>query len=356
MPTNIYTVEIDGRQYDLEGDHPPSEAEARGAIGATTPKQATAPPAAATAGMMKPNTPNDSTFPTPDQLLNKWQESPALVARGARDVTRGNIAKGGNEMLGGAATFTAPVTIPATLGAAALAPVATAVGVGSGLLGGAASGATARKLGATPDQADLAQNLGGIAAGGLTARAYNNGPGIVEGLKQIGGISKIRAGGNIQAATQAAGAVPLNTEGVGQSGLRAMELQEAGGRMPRVVSMLMRRVTDPDQPDLTFAEARDYYSNLSRLSANEFGSLNPTMQRQVGAMRQALHEALTSAADTVGAGDQYASGMSEYAKAGRAGQYWDKNLKPLLGSLAKDALKGSALAGGGYEVWKRLNR
>lgn len=28
----IYTVEIDGAQYDLEGDHPPSEAEARGAV------------------------------------------------------------------------------------------------------------------------------------------------------------------------------------------------------------------------------------------------------------------------------------------------------------------------------------
>jgi hypothetical protein len=33
MPQNIYTVEIDGKQYVLEGDHPPTEAEARAAIG-----------------------------------------------------------------------------------------------------------------------------------------------------------------------------------------------------------------------------------------------------------------------------------------------------------------------------------
>ena len=36
----IYTVEIDGRQYDLQGDHPPSEAEARSAIGSTSPAPA----------------------------------------------------------------------------------------------------------------------------------------------------------------------------------------------------------------------------------------------------------------------------------------------------------------------------
>lgn len=41
----IYTVEIDGKQYDIEGDRPPSEAEARAAVGSvapeTTPKAAT---------------------------------------------------------------------------------------------------------------------------------------------------------------------------------------------------------------------------------------------------------------------------------------------------------------------------
>jgi hypothetical protein len=39
MPQHIYTVEIDGKQYDLEGDHPPTEAEARAAIGSpSTPE------------------------------------------------------------------------------------------------------------------------------------------------------------------------------------------------------------------------------------------------------------------------------------------------------------------------------
>jgi len=34
----IYTVKVDGKTYDLQGDHPPSEAEARDAIGAHQPK------------------------------------------------------------------------------------------------------------------------------------------------------------------------------------------------------------------------------------------------------------------------------------------------------------------------------
>lgn len=38
MPQKIYTVEIDGTQYDIEGDRPPTEAEARQAIGASKPE------------------------------------------------------------------------------------------------------------------------------------------------------------------------------------------------------------------------------------------------------------------------------------------------------------------------------
>lgn len=54
----VYTVELDGKQYDLEGDHPPSEAEARSAIGtsAPAPQKATPAPASATIGMMQPST------------------------------------------------------------------------------------------------------------------------------------------------------------------------------------------------------------------------------------------------------------------------------------------------------------
>lgn len=54
MPRSIYTVEIDGREFDIEGDRPPSEAEARAAVGAQP--TATPPPADATRGMLAPET------------------------------------------------------------------------------------------------------------------------------------------------------------------------------------------------------------------------------------------------------------------------------------------------------------
>lgn len=132
-----------------------------------------------------------------------------------------------------------------------------------------------------------------------------------------------------------------------------MELQQSGGRMPRVASQLMQRITNPDAGDLTFGEARDFYSNLSRMSANEFNSLNPTMQRQMGAMKEALHQALTAAAETVGKGEQYASGIKEYADSARAAARWNDTIKP---TLWKSLRRVADLAGigAGYDIARRV--
>lgn len=331
----IYTVEIDGKQYDLEGDHEPSEAEARQAVGSSAPKQATRPPASATIGMMQPSRPNDSTFPTPDQLLNKWQESPGVIARGASDVVHGNIAKGGNEMLGGAATLTAPVTIPATLGAAALAPVATAVGAGAGLLGGAASGAAARGLGATPDQEQLAETLGGLVAGGLGVKA-TGGPGIVENTKRFAGVSKERAGQNIGAALKAGqdAGVAVDTTNAADAGLRGIELKAAKYRMPQAAIELVDRTTDPGAAPLTAQEAHDFASNLSSLSVNEQNSIKPQMQAVVAKMAKGSRQALIDALDTIDKGDQYASGINEYRRAMVAGKAAGKAATAAVGGAA----------------------
>jgi hypothetical protein len=141
---------------------------------------------------------------------------------------------------------------------------------------------------------------------------------IPSGAAKLLGVSKERAGQNLQSVALKAKDAVVNAEGPGREGLRMLDLKAAGGRMPRAAEQFVRRVTDPSKPEITFSEARDFYSNLSRLSANEFNTLNPTMQRQVGAMREALHKALTDSAETVGMGGQYQSGMSEYARAAKA--------------------------------------
>jgi hypothetical protein len=165
-------------------------------------------------------------------------------------------------------------------------------------------------------------------------------PGVVaKGL----GISKVRAAENLTEAATAAKDVPVNMGTVAKEGERYRQLVTAGGRPTGAVTKLLRRLDDGEE--LTFESARDVYSNLSRLSANEFNSLNPTMQRQIGAMREALQAALTEAAGTVGKGDQYAAGVNEYAKSARAAAKWEELKPAVTKTLRRLAYAGAAGAG-----------
>ena len=191
-----------------------------------------------------------------------------------------------------------------------------------------------------PDQglgqkgAKLAENLGVISGG---ASMLDAAPGVIaRGL----GISRVRAGQNIARATEAARHVPLDVEATGKAGLRAMELQQAGATMPRVASRFMSRITDPEAGPLTFGEARDYYSNLSRMSSNDYSRMAPTMQRQIQQMRAALHDALVQGADTVGEGQRYAGAIREYRRGSQAAEHGRK----LLTRAGKATVGGA----GGY--------
>ncbi len=119
-----------------------------------------------------------------------------------------------------------------------------------------------------------------------------------------------------------------------------MQLGETGNYVPAVVRRFAQRVTDPKKAALTFEEARDYASTISKLSANEFGKLAPVVQLEVGAMRQALQTALTEAAGTVSKADEYTKGLREYARASKAGHFASE-----LTPSASDAMK---FLGGGY--------
>ena len=190
--------------------------------------------------------------------------------------------------------------------------------------------------------AELAAGANALVTAGKAA------PGIVA---RAAGISKARAGANLTSATNAAKDVALGTDDVAREGARALELQAAGASLPRAASRLMRRIGDADQP-LTFAEARDYYSNLSRLSLNDMGRLNPTMQRQIGAMTKALREALEQAAASVGKGEQYTAGMREYRRAAKAEEAWE-SVAPALWKTLKRFGAGAAAgvgAGGAYQA------
>lgn len=135
--------------------------------------------------------------------------------------------------------------------------------------------------------------------------------------------------------------VPIDVEGPGKAALRIHELSESGGSMPMAVRKFLNRITNPNKEILPYHEARDFYSNISRLSAAEQQRLTPVMKRAVGELRAALDAANEGAAGEVGKAELYRAAMKEYRRAA------------LLKEGAKKGAKyaaGTAGAGAAYKV------
>jgi hypothetical protein len=182
--------------------------------------------------------------------------------------------------------------------------------------------------------------------------------GIGEGLGLVGpyavskGLSLLprasRAATALDQVEQAAGHLPVDVNAPGKIALEAQQLARSGGRMPKVMSDFLRRVTDPNQPPLTFSEARNFYTNASKLSANETGNLTGPMLKKVGGFRAALNDSLTGGADQAGVGNLYRSGLKEYRQAMAL-----KSTGQQLKGVAQSQL-GKAIgvgAGGGFAAW-----
>ncbi len=135
--------------------------------------------------------------------------------------------------------------------------------------------------------------------------------------------SKARAAGNFQQVMGAAKNVPIDISEPGNAALRIVQLGERGGTAPRAVTQFVRRVTDPAKPTMTYEEARDFASNISRLSADEYNRLPPAMQREMIQLRVALNGSVAKAASAAGKGAEYAAAMKEYAQAARLAQLGD---------------------------------
>lgn len=124
-----------------------------------------------------------------------------------------------------------------------------------------------------------------------------------------------RAGKTFQAVMGAAKSQPVDVNAAGQIALRVQELADRGASMPMVVRKFLNRITSPTAGPMTYDEARDFSSNISRLSANEYQRLSPVVARQVGELRVTLNRAVADAAQAAGKGADYADAMKEYAQA-----------------------------------------
>jgi hypothetical protein len=169
----------------------------------------------------------------------------------------------------------------------------------------------------------------------------------------LAGRAGLRVFGNVEHAGQlfdtvrsAAGDTPIAiSDDVYNALTNIKQLADAGAKgTPGVASKLANRLSNVDE-ELYWDEARRFYTNISRLSANEYNSMAPQMQRAVGQLGQALGDVLKSTADSVGAGDQYLQAMSEYARS----KTWQQ-----LGSNAWQFLKRAAPTAVGIGAGGRL--
>ena len=76
------------------------------------------------------------------------------------------------------------------------------------------------------------------------------------------------------------------------------------------------------------------------------------VQREVGAMRQALQTALTEAAGTVGKAKEYTSGLSEYARSTKARKLASEHLPQAAKAIGRRVAEGAGVGLG----WKLFDR
>ena len=129
--------------------------------------------------------------------------------------------------------------------------------------------------------------------------------------------SAAKAGAKFQQVMSKAKNVSVDISGPGNLALEVAEKGARGGTTPRAVTGFIRRITDPEKGPLTYEEARDWASNISRLSADEFQRLTPVMRREMIRFRVALNQAVGRAAESVGEGKTYTSAMKEFSRAAK---------------------------------------
>ena len=191
---------------------------------------------------------------------------------------------------------------------------------------------------AKDDPAKTLGNLvGGADLGGIAAEA---GSPILSRIP-----TRAKAGNLFESVMKDAQDQPVNLNTSAPTLLRVRELADRGTSMPQAANKLLRRVTDPDQGPLTYREARDFASNLSRLSSGEAQKLTPIMKRQVGQLSHDFNQDIANAASDVGREEDYSKAMHDYAIASR--------LRNAAITGAKIAIP-TALGAAGYGLARKL--
>lgn len=200
--------------------------------------------------------------------------------------------------------------------------------------------------------------VGGVSQAGTIPLSFMGGPAgevVASGAATLGG----KVFGNAEKAGQlfnevaaAAKDQPIQlTDEVYNALKNIKDLADTGARgTPKVASRLANRLNNVDE-ELYWEEARRFYSNISKLSANEYQNMSPQMQSAVGQLGRALGGVLRDTAATAGKGDEYAEAMQLWGKS-KAWQQFGSNAWTFAKKAAPYAAgvgAGGRLAIGGLE-------
>lgn len=153
------------------------------------------------------------------------------------------------------------------------------------------------------------------------------------------------AGKLFTAISEDAGKVPVELTNSGEAASRLLDWQ--GKINPgSIVNKYLQRITSPSKGPLTYAEARDWYSVLGNLSAEEKTSLAPAVQRDLKMMVSGLKQDIGDAAGQVGRAADYYQAMGDYAKAARISD-WLEKATPYLKALGLGAAGAAGFRYGG---------
>jgi len=125
---------------------------------------------------------------------------------------------------------------------------------------------------------------------------------------------------------------------------------DTGSTLPQVINKFVTRIADLDEGPLTYKEARQFYSNVSDLSASERMASKGKDLRLINEFRHALGETVGDTANSADLLSKYQGAMSEYSGAKRLEQMYE-NAKDVV----KKAALPIALGAGGYKLYGMLS-
>ena len=161
--------------------------------------------------------------------------------------------------------------------------------------------------------------------------------------------TKAKAGAMLEEVAQGASKLPVNLGRTGPELARLKELSDAAGTTPRGMGKFFKRVATIQSNPMTYKEARDFYSNVSRLTAEDQVRLTGPIKGQMAKLAQAFKADIGDTAAQAGKQAQYYQGLKMYAQAARLHEQAAKLLK-YFGAGAATAIGADAA----YNAYKAL--